>query len=76
MARSKTLRQKISEAADFLARTTIEMETTRTAQQAEDVGISDRLERLRGEVSVVARREREAQEEFRARRDELGALGA
>lgn len=74
MARSKTLRQKVSEAADFLSRTSLDIETARTAQQAEDTGITDRLERLRMEVGVVARREREAQEEFRARRDELSAL--
>ncbi|KAF1349071.1 pre-mRNA splicing factor cef-1 [Delphinella strobiligena] len=76
MARSKTLRQKISEAADFLARTTIEMDTTRTALQAEDAGITDRLEKLREEIGLVSRREREAQEEYRARRYELDALVA
>lgn len=74
MARSKTLRQKISEAADFLARTSIEMETVRTAQQAEDAGITERLEKLREEVGLVSRREREAQEEFRARKWELEAI--
>lgn len=74
MARSKTLRQKISEAADFLAKTTLDMETARLAQQAEDAGINDRLEKLRDEVALVSRREREAQEEYRARRSELEAL--
>lgn len=74
MARSKTLRQKISEAADFLARTSIEMDTTRIALQAEDAGITDRLEKLRMEVGLVSRREREAQEEYRARKYELDAL--
>lgn len=74
MARSKTLRQKITEAADFLARTSIEMETVRTAQQAEDAGITERLEKLREEFGLVSRREREAQEEFRARKWELEAI--
>ena len=74
MARSKTLRQKITEAADFLARTSLDMETARTAQQAEDAGITDRLDKLREEVGLVSRREREAQEEFRARKWELDSV--
>ena len=76
MARSKTLRQKISEAADFLARTSLEMETSRTAQQVEEAALTDRLDKLRTEVGLVSRREREAQEEYRAQRDELNALVA
>lgn len=36
----------------------------------------ERLERLRGEVALVSRREREAQEVFRARREELDGLVA
>lgn len=74
MARSKVLRQKISEAADFLARTSLELDTSRTAQQAEEAAINDRLDRLREELGLVSRREREAQEEYRARRYELDAL--
>lgn len=74
MARAKTLRQKINEAADFLARTKIEAQTSRAAQSAEEAGITERLERLREEVALVSRREREAQEVFRARRDELNGL--
>lgn len=51
------------------------MDTTRIALQAEDAGITDRLEKLRMEVGLVSRREREAQEEYRARKYELDALG-
>ena len=74
MARSKTLRQKISEAADFLARTSIEVDTKRIAGAQEEAGLNERLEKLRDEVNVVARREREAQGVFRDRREELEGL--
>ena len=76
MARAKTLRLKIGEAAEFLARSRAETETGRVARAAEEAGVSDRLERLRLEVGLVSRLEREAQETYRARRAELeGLLG-
>lgn len=76
MARAKTLRQKIVEAADFLSRTRLDIETARTAQAAEEAGISERLEKLRTEVGLVSRLEREAQEVYRARKEELEGLTA
>ena len=74
MARSKTLQQKIVEAADYLAKTKIDIQTARTAQVAEEAGLRDRLERLREEVGLVSRLEREAQDVYRERRAELESL--
>lgn len=68
------MRQKISEATDFLAKVNIDIDTRRIAGAAEEAGLNDRLEKLRDEVNVVARREREAQSVFRDRREELNAL--
>jgi pre-mRNA-splicing factor CDC5/CEF1 len=74
MIRSKTLRQKINEAADFLAKTSIDVDVKRIAAAAEEAGLNERLEKIREEVNVVARREREAQGTFRERKEELNSL--
>ena len=74
MMRAKTLRQKISEAADFLAKTSIDVDVKRIAAAAEEAGLNERLEKIREEVNVVARREREAQGTFRERKEELSSL--
>jgi pre-mRNA-splicing factor CDC5/CEF1 len=50
------------------------LDTFRTLQIGEEAAIPRRLESLRGEVEFVNRREREAQELYRARRDELESL--
>ena len=71
LERQKKLRAKISEAAEFLEKTRLEVEVGRQAQVAEEAGIGERLEGLREEVSFVRRREREAQEEFRGAKEEL-----
>ncbi|KAI9723993.1 MAG: Pre-mRNA-splicing factor cef1 [Candelaria pacifica] len=72
--RAKTLRQKIGEAAEALEKSTTSLDTFRTLQIAEEAAIPRRLEALRSEVEFVARREREAQEVYRARKEELNAL--
>ncbi|MCJ1382301.1 Pre-mRNA-splicing factor cef1 [Xylographa soralifera] len=72
--RAKTLRTKIAAAAEALEQAHISLDTARTMQVAEEAAIGRRLEGLRDEVSFVVRREREAQEEFRARREELESL--
>ncbi|KAB8342712.1 hypothetical protein FH972_022312 [Carpinus fangiana] len=72
--RAKQLRQKVVEAADALEKTHIANETMRFAAVAEEAAISDRLERLRGEVQVVMGRERRAQDDYREKRDELAAI--
>lgn len=74
MARARTLRTKIGEAADYLAKTRIDLDTARAAQVSEDAAVRDRLERLREEVGLVNRLEREAQETYRERRSELEGL--
>ena len=43
-------------------------------QVAEEAAIGRRLEGLREEVNFVVRREREAQDEYRAAREELESL--
>lgn len=72
--RSNLLQQKIGDAFRALEKTRMELDTARTMQYSEESAISRRLEGLRGEVAFVSRREREAQDLYRARRDELGAL--
>ena len=72
--RAKLLRKKIGEAAEALETLKIGLETSYTAQIAEEAAISSRLNSLRDELSFVTKREREAQEVYRARKEELGAL--
>ncbi|KAF3483035.1 pre-mRNA splicing factor cef-1 [Arthroderma uncinatum] len=75
-ARAKTLRNKIIQASEALNKATIELDSFRTLQIAEDAAISLRLESIRDEVTFVTRREREAQELYRARKDELDSLSS
>ena len=72
--RAKTLRSKIVEAADALEKVRISLDTFRTLQIAEEAAIPRRLEELREEVSFVSKREREAQQVYRTRREELEGL--
>lgn len=72
--RAKTLRSKIIEAADALEKVSFSLDSFRTLQIAEEAAIPRRLEGLRTEVSFVSRREREAQDLYRARKEELSAL--
>jgi pre-mRNA-splicing factor CDC5/CEF1 len=72
--RSKMLRQKIMEASEALTKATHSLDAFRTLQISEEAAISRRLERLREEVGFVAKREREAQDLYRARKEELVSL--
>jgi pre-mRNA-splicing factor CDC5/CEF1 len=72
--RAVTLRQKIVEAADALEKAAVGLDTFRTLQIAEEAAIPSRLEALRAEVAFIARREREAQQLYRARKEELDEL--
>ncbi|KAF2120583.1 pre-mRNA splicing factor component-domain-containing protein [Lophiotrema nucula] len=74
MKRGTVLRTKIIEASNALEKAKIELDTTRTAQYGEQTAISRRLESLRDEVNFVSRREREAQDLYRARKEELDDL--
>ncbi|OJD19391.1 pre-mRNA-splicing factor cef1 [Emergomyces pasteurianus Ep9510] len=73
-ARAKTLRTKIVEASEALEKARFELDAFRTLQLGEESGIGRRLERLRDEVTFVTRREREAQELYKSRKDELESL--
>ncbi|KZF23180.1 hypothetical protein L228DRAFT_245914 [Xylona heveae TC161] len=72
--RAKTLRQKITEAAEALEKSSAALDTFRTLQISEDAAIPRRLESLRSEVEFISKREREAQDTFRARKEELESV--
>ncbi|KAL2006335.1 hypothetical protein VTN00DRAFT_9989 [Thermoascus crustaceus] len=72
--RAKTLRAKIAEASTALEKAKMELDSFRTLQISEESAISRRLEKLRDEVTYVTRREREAQDVYKARKDELDEL--
>lgn len=72
--RAKMLRQKISEAAEALGKATYSLDSFRTLQISEEAAISRRLEGLRQEVGFISKREREAQDLYRARKEELMGL--
>lgn len=74
MARQRVLKGKIAEAAKSLEQVKVDEEVARRALAAEEAGLAGRLEGLRGEVMLVGRREREAQEVYRGRREELEGL--
>jgi pre-mRNA-splicing factor CDC5/CEF1 len=72
--RSKTLRSKIVEAGEAVAKARIALDNFRTLAVGEEGALRSRLEGLREEVSVVSRREREVQDRFRELREELREL--
>jgi len=72
--RAALLRDKIRGAFGALERAKYDLDTARTAQYAEQTAISRRLASLRDEVQFVTKREREAQELYRTRKDELDGL--
>ncbi|CAN9148950.1 unnamed protein product [Alternaria alternata] len=72
--RSNLLREKISGASSALERARDDLNTARTAQYSEQTAIARRLESLRNEVQFVTKREREAQELYRKRKEELDNL--
>lgn len=72
--RAKVLRQKIVDASEALDEAKTELDSARTLQISEEAAIARRLEGLRDEVVFVSRREREAQDLYRVRKDELNSL--
>lgn len=72
--RAKVLRQKIVDASEALDKAKTELDSARTLQISEEAAIARRLEGLRDEVVFVSRREREAQDLYRVRKDELDSL--
>lgn len=74
--RAKMLRSKIIAANAALETAKDELESFRALQVSEEAAISSRLEKLRDEVSFVSRREREAQELYKSRKDELDEIAS
>ncbi|KAL3476251.1 hypothetical protein BJX99DRAFT_246949 [Aspergillus californicus] len=74
--RAKTLRTKITEAHAALEQSKDELDAFRKLQISEEAAVSNRLEKLRENVAFVMRREREAQEQYRYRKEELDELVA
>ncbi|KAF1956161.1 hypothetical protein CC80DRAFT_445817 [Byssothecium circinans] len=74
MKRSALLRQKISDASSALEKAKVALDSARTMQYSEQTAIGRRLESLREEVTFVSKRERETQELYRRRKDELDSL--
>ncbi|RFU29483.1 hypothetical protein B7463_g6855, partial [Scytalidium lignicola] len=72
--RAKMLRGKILEASEALSKATYSLDSFRTLQISEEAAIASRLEGLRAEVGFLSRREREAQDLYRARKEELTSL--
>ncbi len=70
------LRQKISEVSEALDKATFSLDSFKTLQISEEAAISRRLEALREEVAFVSKREREAQDLYRVRKEELTVLNA
>jgi pre-mRNA-splicing factor CDC5/CEF1 len=75
-ARQKTLKQKITTVYSQIEEQRAQLEAFRALQIGEEGALARRLETLRDEVNFVSRREREAQEDYRAARDELRELEA
>ena len=73
--RAKTLRQKIVEASEALEKEKIGLDTFRTLQITEEAALPRRLEALREEYMFVQKREREMQELYRSRAEELASMG-
>ena len=74
--RAKMLRNKIVEANSALEKSREELDAFRNLQISEESALSRRLEKLRDDVAFVMRREREAQELYRTRKEELDELVA
>lgn len=72
--RAKTLRSKIQEVSSALEKATFSLDSFRTLQVSEGAAIERRLDSLREEVGFVSKREREAQDLYRIRREELRDL--
>ena len=72
--RSKMLREKIVQASEALAEEKIKLDSLQTLQVAEEAALPRRLESLQGEVDFVKKREKEAQELYRAIGEELDTL--
>lgn len=76
MNRSQLLKKKIREAGEALGALERDRRVADAALVSEGTGIRERLEKLRLEVGLVTRLDREAQEVYRDRKRELDDLGS
>lgn len=74
--RAEGLKKKIAETADALVKAQNARTGLRILAASEEAAIKNRLSALREEVAFISRREREAQELYRANKEELDALQA
>ncbi|KAF8463533.1 pre-mRNA splicing factor cef-1 [Kalaharituber pfeilii] len=74
LSREKLLISKIVDASEAIVATKRDLDCFRTLQVHEMDAVPRRLEALRREVEYLEKREREAQELYRKRRDELAGL--
>lgn len=74
--RAKMLRSKVIEANTALNKSKNDLGSFHTLQVSEESALTGRLEKLRDDVAFVLRREREAQEIFKSRKDELDEVTA
>ncbi|KAL7267288.1 Pre-mRNA-splicing factor cef1 [Rhizina undulata] len=72
--RSRMLSEKIVQAAESIAEAKRDLESFKTLQISETDAIPRRLDGLRSEVEFLDKREREAQEIYRRRKEELDEL--
>lgn len=71
MNREALLIKKILEASEAIKQTQIDLSSFRTLQISETEAIPRRLGSLRTEATFVERRERDAQEVYRKRKEEI-----
>lgn len=71
--RAKTLRQKIVEASEALEKERTSLNSLQTLQIAEEAALPARIEALTEEAEFVKKREREMQELYRMRKEELAS---
>lgn len=72
--RAATLRSRIIETAESVEKARMEKDSFETLRIHEEGALQRRLERLREEVGMVSKREREGQDEFKKIREELRML--
>lgn len=72
--RAKTLRQKIGEASKALEDEKRKLDSFRNLQIAEEAALPARIEALQTEVDFVRKREKEAQDLYRIKMQELSAI--
>ena len=72
--RAKTLRQNIVNACEALANEKVTLDSLRTLQVEEETALPQRLDSLKEEVHFVKSREKEAQDMYRLRMQELDGL--